>query len=130
MFFRYLPPPVLDILSDKTIEATKRAAMITTALTWFFNHLPIDALPLAVRPAAILLQRIVPYLGYIGTFISWSWSTIKSYDVGGSFHFCFLQYSFFLSDVEFILRLWRYIDRYLAASNCVDTWNVARIGFP
>ncbi|KIM45655.1 hypothetical protein M413DRAFT_345134 [Hebeloma cylindrosporum] len=81
----YLPPPVLDILSDKTIEATKRAAMITAALTWIFNNLPVNALPPAVRPAAILLQRIVPYLGYIGTFISWSWSTIKSYDVGGSF---------------------------------------------
>lgn len=80
--FRYLPPPVLDILSDKTLEATKRAAMITTALTWFFNNLPIDSLPPQVRPAALLLQRLAPYLGYIGTFISWSWSTIKSYDIG------------------------------------------------
>jgi len=79
---RYLPPPVMAILSDKTLEATKRAAMITTALTWFFNHLPVDALPIAVRPAAILLQRLAPYLGYIGTFIAWSWSTIKSYDLG------------------------------------------------
>ncbi|KAF8951107.1 hypothetical protein BDZ97DRAFT_1889732 [Flammula alnicola] len=78
----YLPPPVLAILSDKTLEATKRAAMITTALTWFFNHLPVDALPTPVRPAALLLQRLAPYLGYIGTFISWSWSTIKSYDIG------------------------------------------------
>ncbi|PPQ80200.1 hypothetical protein CVT25_003552 [Psilocybe cyanescens] len=78
----YLPPPVLEILSDKTLEATKRAAMITTALTWFFNHLPVDALPPPVRPAALLLQRLAPFLGYIGTFISWSWSTIKSYDVG------------------------------------------------
>jgi len=79
---RYLPPPVMAILSDKTLEATKRAAMITTALTWFFNHLPVDALPIAVRPAAILLQRLAPFLGYIGTFIAWSWSTIKSYDLG------------------------------------------------
>lgn len=83
--YSYLPPPVLVILSDKTLEATKRAAMITAALTWIFNNLPVNALPPAVRPAAILLQRIVPYLGYIGTFIAWSWSTIKSYDVGGSF---------------------------------------------
>ncbi|KAH9484749.1 hypothetical protein JR316_0001649 [Psilocybe cubensis] len=78
----YLPPPVLEILSDKTLEATKRASMITTALTWFFNHLPIDALPPPLRPAALLLQRLAPFLGYIGTFISWSWSTIKSYDIG------------------------------------------------
>ncbi|KAJ3510960.1 hypothetical protein NLJ89_g4375 [Agrocybe chaxingu] len=77
----YLPPPVLAILSDKTIEATKRAAMITTALTWFFNNLPVSSLPLAVQPAALLLRRLAPYLGYIGTFISWSWSTIKSFGV-------------------------------------------------
>lgn len=79
---RYLPPPVLEILSDKQIEATKRAAMITSALTWFFSHLPISSLPIAVRPALLLLQTLVPYVGYIGTFISWSWSTIKSYDTG------------------------------------------------
>ncbi|KAF9483889.1 hypothetical protein BDN70DRAFT_873290 [Pholiota conissans] len=78
----YLPPPVLAILSDKTLEATKRASMITTALTWFFNNLPVNSLPPPVRPAALLLQRLVPYLGYIGTFISWSWSTIKSYNIG------------------------------------------------
>ncbi|KAJ7594354.1 hypothetical protein C8J56DRAFT_435157 [Mycena floridula] len=78
----YLPPPVLAILSDKQLEATKRAAMITTALTWFFSHLPLSVLPLPLRPAALLLQKLVPYLGYIGTFISWSWSTIKSYDIG------------------------------------------------
>ncbi|KJA23460.1 hypothetical protein HYPSUDRAFT_1080755 [Hypholoma sublateritium FD-334 SS-4] len=78
----YLPPPVLAILSDKTLEATKRAAMITTALTWFFNNLPISSLPPAVMPAALLFQRLAPFLGYIGTFISWSWSTIKSYDIG------------------------------------------------
>ena len=79
---RYLPPPVLDILSDKTLEATKRAAMITTALTWFFDNLPISRLPPPVMPAALLFQRLAPFLGYIGTFISWSWSTIKSYDIG------------------------------------------------
>ncbi|PPQ73687.1 hypothetical protein CVT24_007321 [Panaeolus cyanescens] len=78
----YLPPPVLEILDDKTLEATKRAAMITTALTWFFNNLPINSLPVAVRPALLLLQRIAPFVGYIGTFISWSWKTVKSYDVG------------------------------------------------
>ncbi|RDB16342.1 hypothetical protein Hypma_003051 [Hypsizygus marmoreus] len=78
----FLPPPVLDILSDKQLEASKRAAMITTALTWFFSHLPITSLPPAVRPALMLLQTLVPFVGYIGTFISWSWSTVKSYDTG------------------------------------------------
>lgn len=79
---RFLPPPVLDILNDKELKFVNRAAMITTALTWFFNNLPINSLPLALRPTLLLLQRIAPYLGYIGTFISWTWSTIKSYDKG------------------------------------------------
>ncbi|ESK87157.1 hypothetical protein Moror_11850 [Moniliophthora roreri MCA 2997] len=78
----FLPPPVLNILSDKTIEATKRAAMITTALTWLFSKLPISIFPPPMQPALRMLQQLVPYLGYIGTFITWSWSTIKSYDVG------------------------------------------------
>jgi hypothetical protein len=93
--FSYLPPPVLAVLNDEALAATKRAAVITAALTWIFNNLPIDLLPPAVRPAAILLQRIVPYLGYIGTFIAWSWSTIKSYDVGGSIHYSFFNTRFF-----------------------------------
>ncbi|TFK16616.1 hypothetical protein FA15DRAFT_629301 [Coprinopsis marcescibilis] len=78
----YLPPPVLLILSDKTIEAAKRAAMITTALTWFLTNVPVSALPIVVQPTVLLLQRLAPYLGYVGMFISWSWSQIKSYDVG------------------------------------------------
>ncbi|KAF8800963.1 hypothetical protein BYT27DRAFT_7174876 [Phlegmacium glaucopus] len=78
----YLPPPILEILSDKTLEAAKRSAVITTALTWFFNNLPVDVFPPPMRPGLILLQRLVPLLGYIGSFISWSWSTIRGYDVG------------------------------------------------
>ncbi|KAF9030728.1 hypothetical protein BDZ89DRAFT_949390 [Hymenopellis radicata] len=78
----YLPPPILAILSDKQLEATKRAAMITTALTWLFSNLPVSAFPLPMQPAILLFQKLVPYVGYIGTFISWSWSTVKSYDVG------------------------------------------------
>ncbi|EEB98185.1 hypothetical protein MPER_02352, partial [Moniliophthora perniciosa FA553] len=78
----FLPPPVLAVLSDKTIEATKRAAMITTALSWLFSHLPLTMFPAPMQPAIIMLQQLVPYLGYIGTFITWSWSMIQSYDVG------------------------------------------------
>ncbi|KAF8878848.1 hypothetical protein BD779DRAFT_1553501 [Infundibulicybe gibba] len=78
----YLPPPILLVLSDKQLEAAKRAALITTALTWFFSHLPISSLPMPLQPALLLLQRLIPYVGYIGTFISWSWSSIKSYDKG------------------------------------------------
>jgi len=80
----------MDILSDQTLEAAKRASLIATALAWFFNNLPIDMFPLQVRPALLLMQRIVPYLGYIATFISWSWGTVKSYDVGECL--CILSY--------------------------------------
>ncbi|KAG5642782.1 hypothetical protein DXG03_002127 [Asterophora parasitica] len=76
----YLPPPIMEILDDKQIEAAKRAALITSALTWFFGHIPVNALPPSVRPVVLLMQTLIPYIGYIGTFISWSWGTIKSYD--------------------------------------------------
>ncbi|KAK1236369.1 hypothetical protein PQX77_000402 [Marasmius sp. AFHP31] len=72
----------MSVLSDKTIEAAKRAALITTALTWTFAHLPMDMVPAPMQSALLMLQLLVPYLGYMGTFISWSWSTIKDYDVG------------------------------------------------
>jgi len=84
---RYLPPPVLDVLSDKQLEATRRAAIITTALTWFFSNIPIDVLPPAVRPALALLKTLIPLVGYIGTFISWSWGTVQSYDTGRQIFF-------------------------------------------
>ena len=73
----------MAILSDRTLEASKRAALITAALTWFFTNLPITALPPPLQPAVLLLQRIAPFLGYIGAFISWSWGVIEGYDVGG-----------------------------------------------
>ncbi|KAF5369058.1 hypothetical protein D9758_002929 [Tetrapyrgos nigripes] len=78
----YLPPPVLAVLSDESIEAAKRAALITTALTWFFNSLPVSVVPAPMIPALLLLQKIVPFVGYIGSFISWSFAQVKSYDVG------------------------------------------------
>ncbi|KAJ7168398.1 hypothetical protein C8R43DRAFT_877050 [Mycena crocata] len=78
----YLPPPVLEILDDQSVEAAKQATTITAALTWFFSNLPVSAFPPPVRPAIILLQRLVPFVSYIGTFISWSWSTIRGFDRG------------------------------------------------
>ena len=79
---RYLPPPVLMILNNKSIEAAKRAAIITTALKWLLDHLPLDVLPLQLRPAAALLRSLVPVIGYIGSFIGWSWSAVCSFDRG------------------------------------------------
>jgi len=79
---RYLPPPVLVVLSAKEIQATKRAAMITTALQWIISHLPISIVPLELQPAVLILQRIAPYLTYIGSFIAWSWATVDGFDKG------------------------------------------------
>ncbi|KDQ63147.1 hypothetical protein JAAARDRAFT_188754 [Jaapia argillacea MUCL 33604] len=78
----YLPPPVLAVLNNTELEAAKRAAMITAALKWLVDHIPVSMLPPQVRPAVILIQRLLPYVGYIGAFIAWSWSAIKSYDKG------------------------------------------------
>ncbi|KAH7916553.1 hypothetical protein BJ138DRAFT_995351 [Hygrophoropsis aurantiaca] len=78
----YLPPPVLDVLNSKRLEATKRAAMITTALKWLLDHLPIKLVPPQFRPAMTILRRLIPYLGYIGGFVAWSWSAIKTFDRG------------------------------------------------
>ena len=33
------------------------------------------------RPV-ILMQGLVPYLGYLGGLLSWSWGTIRTYDEG------------------------------------------------
>ncbi|KAH9835887.1 uncharacterized protein C8Q71DRAFT_101379 [Rhodofomes roseus] len=78
----YLPPPVLNILDNKRIESTKRAALLTTALKWLMDHIPMAAVPLQVRPAMPLLKRIIPYMGYIGAFVAWSWDAIRAFDKG------------------------------------------------
>lgn len=79
---RYLPPPVLEVLNDKQIEATKRAALLTSALTWFLANIPTAVLPLPLQPIILLLQALVPYVSYLGSAITWGWDTIKDYDVG------------------------------------------------
>ncbi|OAX42540.1 hypothetical protein K503DRAFT_779873 [Rhizopogon vinicolor AM-OR11-026] len=78
----YLPPPVLDALNNKQLEAAKRAAMITTALKWLLDHLPISLMPPQLRTPMTFLRRLVPYLGYMGGFIAWSWSALKVFDKG------------------------------------------------
>ncbi|KAL4073900.1 hypothetical protein J3A83DRAFT_4082738, partial [Scleroderma citrinum] len=79
----YLPPCVLDVLNNKQLQAAKRAAMITTALKWLMDHIPMPLLPPQMRPAVIILRQLVPYLGYVGGFIAWSWSAVKSFDKAG-----------------------------------------------
>ncbi|CCL98097.1 uncharacterized protein FIBRA_00091 [Fibroporia radiculosa] len=78
----YLPPPILAILDNQRIEASKRAVLFTTALKWLLDHVPIAVVPLQARPAVMLLRGLVPYLAYISAFIAWSWSVVKNFDKG------------------------------------------------
>jgi hypothetical protein len=56
--------------------------MITTALKWLLDHIPVKLVPPQFRPVVPMLKQLTPYLGYIGIFIAWSWSAIKMYDKG------------------------------------------------
>ncbi|KAI8995300.1 hypothetical protein BD414DRAFT_236854 [Trametes punicea] len=78
----WLPPPVMNLLNDKEIEAAKLGAMLTAALQWLLNNVPASALPPTLQPALALVRSLVPYLGYIGGFVAWSWSAIRGFDVG------------------------------------------------
>ncbi|KAG6874395.1 hypothetical protein C0995_015131 [Termitomyces sp. Mi166 len=78
----YLPPPVMAILDSSQIKATQRAAMITTALTWFLKKVPTMMVPAPMMPAVKVLRRLSPLLSYIGVFIAWSWSRITACDRG------------------------------------------------
>ncbi len=82
VIIRYLPPPVLDILNNKRLEAAKRAAILTTALQWLLGHVPLTVVPPQFRPGLLIAQRLVPFLGYIGGFVAWSWGTMKTFDKG------------------------------------------------
>ncbi len=73
---------MLWVLNSKSMEAAKRAALLTTALKWLLDHIPTTFLPVQVRPAAMLLRRLVPFIGYIGAFIAWSWGAIRTFDRG------------------------------------------------
>lgn len=77
-----MPPPVLDVLDNKKLEGAKRAAMVTTALKWLLDHVPALMVPPPMRPALVLLKGLVPYLGYVGGFVAWSWGYIKKFDKG------------------------------------------------
>lgn len=70
------------MLDNKQLEGAKRAAMVTTALKWMLDHVPALMVPPNMRPALILLKGLVPYLGYIGGFVAWSWGYIKKFDKG------------------------------------------------
>jgi hypothetical protein len=73
---------VLDVLNDKRLKAAKRAAVITTALQWLLARVPLRIVPVQFRGGVLIARRLVPYIGYIGSFVAWSWGAITSYDKG------------------------------------------------
>ncbi|KAG8917298.1 hypothetical protein FRC01_002552 [Tulasnella sp. 417] len=79
----WLPPPVMRILDDKTLEASKRAAMIATALGWLINNIPITAFPPPLLPAVALLKAVVPITGQVeGRPTAPRNRCVKSFDKG------------------------------------------------
>ena len=65
------------------METTKRAEMIEVALSWFFDNIPIDILPMNLMKQCLMFIRLlIPLIGFISSFISRSWDRIRSYDVG------------------------------------------------
>jgi hypothetical protein len=64
------------------MEAAKRAAILTTALQFLLGRVPLTLVPPQFRAGVLIARRIVPYLGYIGGFIAWSWGAMKSFDKG------------------------------------------------
>ncbi|KAJ7292914.1 hypothetical protein C8J57DRAFT_10049 [Mycena rebaudengoi] len=78
----YLPPPVMKTLDNSHLAAAKRGAMITAALKWILDKVPMMMIPPPLRPAMMVLKRLTPYLGYVGVFIASAWTAIKARDKG------------------------------------------------
>lgn len=95
----YLPPPVMEKLNSTSVKATARAAMITTALKWLLDKIPIALVPVQFRPAVKMLKQLSPLVGYIGIFIAWSWDRVRSLDNGmpfaSGFDLLLKQFTFF-----------------------------------
>ncbi|KAH7105960.1 hypothetical protein BKA62DRAFT_688484 [Auriculariales sp. MPI-PUGE-AT-0066] len=79
---RYLPPPIMAILDKESLETAQRAAMIATALTWIVNNVPTAGLSVPLLAAFTMLKALIPIIGYLAGFISWSWGQIKGFDKG------------------------------------------------
>ncbi|KAH7881186.1 uncharacterized protein C8R40DRAFT_23390 [Lentinula edodes] len=78
----FLPPPILAQLSSAHIAAAKRGAMITAALKWLIDQVPLMVVPPQMRASVLMLKRVSPYLGYVGAFVAWSWGRIQMKDQG------------------------------------------------
>jgi len=78
----YLPPAVADALNNMRLEAAKRAAIITPVLQWCLGLVPLTVVPPQFRTEFLMAQRLVPWLGYGGAFMAWSWGAMGSFEKG------------------------------------------------
>ncbi|KAI0347665.1 hypothetical protein BDW22DRAFT_1423948 [Trametopsis cervina] len=78
----YLPPPVLEALDSSQLETAKRAALLTTALKYALDRVPLAIVPPPAQPAMRLCKAFTPYVGYVGSFVAWSWAAVKGFDKG------------------------------------------------
>ncbi|KZS93187.1 hypothetical protein SISNIDRAFT_486105 [Sistotremastrum niveocremeum HHB9708] len=78
----FIPPPILAHLSNKQLEAKKRAALLTNALNWLLDNIPPDVLPLEFRPILFVIRGLIPLVGLVAGFIAWSWSNFQAFDKG------------------------------------------------
>jgi len=72
----------MNKLNGMSLKASARAAMITTALKWLLDKIPLMLVPVQFRPAVKMLKTLSPVVGYVGVFIAWSWDRIKCLDEG------------------------------------------------
>jgi hypothetical protein len=80
----YLPPPVMAKLGSSSVKAAARAAMVTSALKWMVDKIPMAVVPPQLKPAVTMLKTLAPIASYVGVFIAWSWDRIKALDEGKS----------------------------------------------
>ncbi|KAF5345205.1 hypothetical protein D9758_009652 [Tetrapyrgos nigripes] len=78
----YLPPPVMAQLSNAHVAAAKRGAMLTAALKWVLDQVPMMMVPPQFQAGMLMLRRVSPFLGYVGAFIVWSWDKVQTTDTG------------------------------------------------
>lgn len=87
-FSLYLPPPVLATLQSHAPSIAQRSAMITTALKYILDKLPMAVIPLPARPAVMVARRVVlPVLGVVGAGVAGAWAGVLSYDKGKTIQF-------------------------------------------
>jgi hypothetical protein len=78
----YLPPPIMAQLSGAHIAAARRGAMLTAALKWVLDQVPMMMVPPQFQAGMMMLRRVSPFLGYVGAFIAWSWERVQTNDSG------------------------------------------------